>query len=244
MSFSMAVKAFDFGHVPILSFFLENNIDTRGRGLSITTLSLSSSATPGTSLVVLTLLRVRRSLLSGRELFFTRWVSKRGVSGLILSTGVLLLLLSGLVPSETSWFHVAGTCGRLEHCLCLRVDGFLYGLFPEVWVPAFGIYLGSDGRFQAFQEASDHDPLVQSCTEIKLSEDCLQMLQVGGLVEAFLLLVLEVPLKLSPVDVYKGLGVTQATAEECLEFVPCDRDRGFGVIFPLVLLPLEADPVP
>ena len=33
-------------------------------------------------------------------------------------------------------------------------------------------------------------------------------------------------------------------AEECLEFVSCDRDGGFGVISPLILLPAEADPVP
>ena len=70
------------------------------------------------------------------------------------------------------------------------------------------------------------------------------MLQLGCPVEDFLLLVLGVPLELSPIGVHKSLGVTQATAEECLEFVPCDRDGGVGVIFPLVLLLAEADPVP
>ena len=63
-------------------------------------------------------------------------------------------------------------------------------------------------------------------------------------VEDFLLLILGVPLELSPIGVHKGLGVTQTPEEECLEFVPCDQDRGFGVISPLVLLPAEADPVP
>ena len=67
---------------------------------------------------------------------------------------------------------------------------------------------------------------------------------MGYLVEDFLLLVLGVPPKLSQVGVHKGLGVTQALVEECFEFVSCDRDRGFGDISPLVLLPAEADPVP
>ena len=171
-------------------------------------------------------------------------VSRGGVGGLILSTGVALLLLSGLVLSRTPRVYVAGTGGGLEHCLCLCVDRFFHGLFPGVQVPALGIYLGPDGRFQAFQEASDHDPPGRSCIGIKLSEDRLQVLQVGCLVEDFLLLVLGVPLELSPVGVHKGLGVTQASSEECLELVPRDRDRGFGVMSPLVLLPAEADPVP
>ena len=66
---------------------------------------------------------------------------------------------------------------------------------------------------------------------------------MGYPVDDFLLLVLGVPLELFPVGVHKGLGVTLATAEECLEFVPCDRDRGFGVMSLLVLLSVEADPV-
>ena len=67
------------------------------------------------------------------------------------------------------------------------------------------------------------------------------MLQVGCSVKDFLLLVLGVSFELSPVGVHKGLEITQATAEKCLEFVLCDRDRGFGVMSPLVLLPAEAD---
>ena len=243
MSFPMAVKAFDLGHVLVLSFLRGNRIDTRGRGVVVTTWSPSSAAA-GTLLVVLVLLRVGGSLLSGRGLFPTRRVSRGGVGRLILSTGVLLLLLSGLVSSRTPRVHVAGTGGGLKHCLCFCIDGFLHGLFPGVQVPASGIHLGPDGRFQAFQEASDHDPPGRSCFGIELSENRLQVLQVGCPVEDFLLLVLEVPLELSPVGVHKGLGVTQALSEECLELVPHDRDRSFGVMSPLVLLLVEADPVP
>ena len=58
MSFPMAVKAFDFGHVSIFSFLLGNDIDTRGRGVSVTTLSPSYSAVPGNLLVVLILFQV------------------------------------------------------------------------------------------------------------------------------------------------------------------------------------------
>ena len=71
----------------------------------------------------------------------------------------------------------------------------------------------------------------------------MQLLQVGCPVEDFLLLVLGVPLELSPIGVHKGLGVTQTMAEECFEFILCDRDGSLGVMFPLVLLPAEADPV-
>ena len=208
------------------------------------TLSLSSSTTPGTLLVVLIFLQVGRSLLSRRGLFSTRRISRRRVGGLILFTGVLLLFLSGLVPSKIPRVYVAGTGRELKHRLCLRVDGFLHGLFLEVQVPASSIHLGLDKRFQAFQEGLDHDPLIWSCTGIKLSEDRLQVLQIGCPVEDFLLLVLKVLLELSPIGVHKGLGVTQAPVEERLELVPCDRNWSVGVISPLVLLPAEADPVP
>ena len=160
MSFPMAVKAFDFEHVLVFSFLLGNDINTRGSRVGVTTLSPSSSAVPETSLVVLVFLGVEVSLLCGRELFSTRCVSRGRVGGLIFSTGVLLLLFSGFIPSETPQVYVAGTGGGLEHCLYLRVDGLFHGLFPGVQIPALGIYLGPDGRFQAFQEALDHNPLV------------------------------------------------------------------------------------
>ena len=176
MSFLMTVKAFDLEHVSVLSFLRGNNINTRGKGVGVTTLFSLSSTGPGTSLVVLVLLRVGGSLLSRRRLFSTRRVNRGGVGGLILSTGVLLLLLSWPVLSGTPRVHVADTGGGLEHCFCLCIDGFLHGLFLGVQVPALGIYLGPDRRFQVFQEASDHDSLVRSCTGIKLLEDRLQVL--------------------------------------------------------------------
>ena len=240
----MAVKAFDFEHVPIFSFLLENDIDTRGIGVGVTTLSPSSSAAPGTLLVVLVLLRIGRRLLNGRRLFSTRRVSRGGVGRLILSIGVLLLLLSGPVPSGTPRVHVAGTGGGLEHRFCLRIDGFLHGLFPGVQVLVSSIHLDPDRRFQAFQEALDHDPLVWSCTGIKLSKDRLQVLQVGCPIKDFLLLVLGVPLELSLIGIHKNFRVTQATSEKYLKFVPGDRDGGFSVMSLLVLLPTEADLVP
>ena len=243
MSLPVTVVALDLREIFLL-LLDGGGVDTRCRRVMATTLSSSAPSAPRTSLLVVLVLLGGRSLLSGRGLFSTRRVSRGGVGGLILSTGVLLLLPSGPVSSRTPRVHVAGTGGGLEHRLCLRVDGFLHGLFPGVQVPASGIHLGPDRRFQAFQEASDHDPLGRSCIEIKLSENRLQVLQVGCPVEDFLLLVLGVPLELSPIGVHKGLGVTQATAEECLEFVPCDRDGGVGVMSPLVLLPAEADPVP
>ena len=131
MSFPMAVIALDLGHVPL--FLLGNNIDTRGRGVGVTTLFSPSSAAPETSLVVLILLWVGEgSLLSRKGLFSTRRVSREGVGALILSTGVFLLLLSRHVPFRTPRVHVADTGRGLEHRLCLRVDGFLHGLFPGV----------------------------------------------------------------------------------------------------------------
>ena len=69
------------------------------------------------------------------------------------------------------------------------------------------------------------------------------MLLVGYPVEDFVLLVLGVPLELSLGGIHKGSWVTQASSEEYRELVPRDRDRGFGDMFLLVLLPMEADPV-
>ena len=101
MFFSIAVIALDLGHVSL--FLLGNNIDIRGSGVGVTTLSPPSSAAPGTLLIVLILLWVgKRSLLSRRGLFSTRRVSRGGVGGLILSTGVLLLFFSGPIPFDTS----------------------------------------------------------------------------------------------------------------------------------------------
>ena len=54
---------------------------------------------------------------------------------------------------------------------------------------------------------------------------------------------LGVPLDLSLVCVHKGLKVTRALTEECLELVPRDRDRSVCVMSPLVLLLAEANPV-
>ena len=174
MSFLMAVIAFDLGHVFVILFLLVNDIDTCGKGVGVMTLSSPSSAAAETSLVVLILLRVgRRSLLSGKQLFSTRCVSREGVGRLILSTGVFLLFLSGLILSKTPLVHVASSRRELENRLCLYVDGFLHDLFLGVQISALGIYLSPNGRFQAFQEASDHDPLIWSCTGIKLLENRL-----------------------------------------------------------------------
>ena len=162
------------------------------------------SATPETSLVVLILLRVgRENLLSGKCLLSTRCVSKGGVGGLILFV-VPLLLLCRFVPPGTPWVYIASAERWLEYCLCLRVDSFFHSLFSEVQVSALGIQLGLDGRIQAFQETSDPNLLVWSCSEIKLLDDRLQVLQVGCPFEDFLLLVLGVPLELSPVGVHKA----------------------------------------
>ena len=100
MSFPMTVIALHLGHVTL--FLLENNIDTRGRGVGVTTLSPPSSAASKISLVVLILLWVGGgSLLSRRGLFSTRRISRRGVNKLILSTGALLLFFSKFVSSGT-----------------------------------------------------------------------------------------------------------------------------------------------
>ena len=67
---------------------------------------------------------------------------------------------------------------------------------------------------------------------------------MGRLVKEFLQLVLRVSLDLLPVGIYKDFEVTQAPAEERLELVPGDLDRGVGVMSPLVLLPAEANLIP
>ena len=70
------------------------------------------------------------------------------------------------------------------------------------------------------------------------------MVQVNCLVEDFFNLVLGVLLDLSSVNVHKGLGVTQALVEECLELVLCNRVKSICVMPLHVLLLAEADPVP
>ena len=137
MFFPIVVIALDLGHVP---FFLHgNDIDTRDRRVGVITLSPPSSAVPGTSLMVLILLRVGgRSLLSGRELFSTRRVSRGGVGGFILSNRVFLFFFSGPIPFGTFRVYVADIRGGLEYCLYLRVDGFFHGLFSEVQVTGSG----------------------------------------------------------------------------------------------------------
>ena len=96
MSLLMTVVALDLRE--IFFFLLDGGgVDTRCRSVMSTTLSLSALSTPRTSLLVVLVVFGGRSLLSGRGLFSTRRVSRGGVGGLILSTGVFLLLSGGPV---------------------------------------------------------------------------------------------------------------------------------------------------
>ena len=98
MSLLVTVVALDLRE--IFLFFLDGvGVDTCCKRVMATTLSLSASLAPRTSLLVVLVLLGGKSLLNGRKLFSTRRVSREGVSGLILSTGVLLLLPGGPVPS-------------------------------------------------------------------------------------------------------------------------------------------------
>ena len=100
MSLSVTVVALDLREI-LLLLLDGGGIDTRCRRIMATTLSLSAPLVPRTSLLVVLVLLGGRSLLSGRGLFSTRRVSRGGVGGLILSTGVLLLLPGGPVLSGT-----------------------------------------------------------------------------------------------------------------------------------------------
>ena len=151
MSLPVIVVALDLGN--IFHFILSNTgVDTRCRGVVIVALFLSAPSALRTSLlVVLVLFWVGgRSLLSRKELFSTRRISRGGVGRPILSTGVFLLLHNGPVPFGTPQVHVVSIGRGLEHCLCLCIDGFFHGLFLRVQVTDLGIQLGPDRRFQAF----------------------------------------------------------------------------------------------
>ena len=100
MSLPVTVVALDLREIFLL-LLDGGGVDTRCRRVMATTLSSSAPSAPRTSLLVVLVLLGGRSLLSGRGLFSTRRVSRGGVGGLILSTGVFLLLPGGPVPSGT-----------------------------------------------------------------------------------------------------------------------------------------------
>ena len=103
MSLLVIVLALDLEN--IFYFHLHGaGVNTHCRGVVTATLSLLAPSTSRTSLLaVLIFLQVGGgSLLSGKGLFSTKCVSRRGVDRLILLTGVFPLLFSGLVPSGTS----------------------------------------------------------------------------------------------------------------------------------------------
>ena len=126
MPFLIAGIVLDLGK--ILPLLHENNIDTCGRGVAI---SSPSSVASQTSLLVLVLLRVGgESLLSRIWLFSTRYVSKGGVDVLITS-GVLVLLLCGSVPLKTPGVYFVIAKRWLEHCFCLCIDGFFPWPLPR-----------------------------------------------------------------------------------------------------------------
>ena len=172
MSLPVTVVALDLREIFLL-LLDGGGVDTRCKRVMTTTLSSLAPSAPRPSLLVVLVFLGGRSLLSGKELFSTRRVSKGGVSGLILSTGVFLLLPGGPVPLGTPWVHIANTGGGLQQRLCLCIDGFLNGLFPGVLVPTSGVQLGPNGRPQALSEVSDHALLVWGGSGIKLLEDRL-----------------------------------------------------------------------
>ena len=102
MSLSVIVVALDLGKIFLL-LLDGGGVDTRCRRVMATILSLLAPSALRTSLlVVLVFHRVgERSLLNGKELFFTRHVSKRRVAGLILPTGVFFFLSGGLILLRT-----------------------------------------------------------------------------------------------------------------------------------------------
>ena len=100
MSLPVTIIALDLREIFLL-LLDAGGVNTRCRRVMATTLSLSVSLAPKTSLLVVLVVLGGISLLSGRRLFSTRRVSREGVGGLILSTGVLLLLFGGLIPSKT-----------------------------------------------------------------------------------------------------------------------------------------------
>ena len=150
MSLPETVIALDLEDI-FLFFLDDGGVDTRCRRVMAITLSLLAFSAPKTSsLVVLVFLRVGGgSLLSRRRLFPTRCVSRGGVGGLILSTGVFLLILGGLVLLRISKVYIAGAKRWLEHRLYFYINGFLYSLFPGDQVMASGIQLGPNKKFQA-----------------------------------------------------------------------------------------------
>ena len=181
MALLLAVEVHDMGE--IYFFLLRSNVGTRHRWVLA---SSTFSPMPRTSVVFLALLWVAgRSLLSGRWLFPTRYVSNGGVGGLILSE-VLLLFLHRLVLLRAPWVYLVGAGGWLEQRLCLYIDSFLDGLFLGVQFPTSSIQLSPDRKFQAFPKVSDHDLLVWSGSRVKLLENRFQMLQVGCPVKDFL----------------------------------------------------------
>ena len=102
MSLPVTVVALDLREIFLL-FLTGGGVDTCCRRVMATTLSLSASLLPRTSLlVVLVLLQVGgRSLLSGKRLFSTRRVSKEGVDRFILFTKVLLFLSGRSIALRT-----------------------------------------------------------------------------------------------------------------------------------------------
>ena len=70
------------------------------------------------------------------------------------------------------------------------------------------------------------------------------MLQIGGPILYFSLLVLGIPLDLGPDASHKRVGFFKALAEKSLGFVPSRRDGTVIFNLGLVLLPAEVDLVP
>ena len=99
----MAGIAFDLDNV--LSFFLKNNIDTRGKGVMAAILSLSLTV-PETSLVVWALLADLALALIGE--FPTRHVNKGKISGFNYFR-VFLLLFGRSIPSEVLGVNFTNT---------------------------------------------------------------------------------------------------------------------------------------
>lgn len=147
----------------ILFFFYSNNINTCYSKILALILFPSSIALR----MFLVILVYFIGLIDKRLLFFTKYISKRGINRFILPR-VLIFLFYQILALEKLGINLLHTKKRPQQHFCFCINSFLNNFFPSIQFLVLNIQLGLNKRLQVFLEVSNQNILLGAIIKFNL----------------------------------------------------------------------------